>query len=37
METLSITATTLTPSIRFEPSGLMEIHGKSISENSDDF
>lgn len=37
METLSITATSLTPSIRFEQSGIMEIHGKSIPENSDEF
>jgi hypothetical protein len=37
METLSITATSLTPSIRFEQLGIMEIHGKSIPENSDEF
>ena len=37
METLSITATSLTPSIRFEESGIVEIHGKSIPENSDEF
>ena len=37
METLSITATSLTPSIRFEQTGIMEIHGKSIPENSDEF
>lgn len=37
MESLIITATSLTPSIRFENTGIMEIHGKSIPENSDDF
>ena len=37
MESLIITATSLTPSIRFESNGNMEIHGKSIPENSDDF
>lgn len=37
MESLIITATSLTPSIRFEETGIMEIHGKSIPENSDDF
>jgi hypothetical protein len=37
MESLIITATSLTPSIRFESTGSMEIHGKSIPENSDDF
>ncbi len=37
MESLIITATSLTPSIRFESTGIMEIHGKSIPENSDDF
>lgn len=37
MESLSITATSLTPSIHFDKSGVMEIHGKSIPENSDEF
>jgi hypothetical protein len=37
MESLSIFATSLTPLVRFEPTGLMEIHGKSIPENSDEF
>jgi len=37
MESLSIIATSLTPLIRFEETGIMEIQGKSIPENSDDF